>query len=173
MCLLLKRLDCNHELIQMQFGIYPLFVVFHFRFSNQVMSWALQTDMLWKWILAMIWCEMKVYTSTVLLCYCNLCLCNRNRGISSSLPTLVTVMSTPSCQPKSYMERRQITASVSRYHSLSQTGAEVLISSMLNPLCFDVTSLSSPRSAVRRGTWSCFVQTTSRPGPAGSQPCAC
>lgn len=33
--------------------------------------------------------------------------------------------------------------------------------------------LSSPQSPAQRGTWSCCAPTTSRPGPAGSRPCAC
>lgn len=39
--------------------------------------------------------------------------------------------------------------------------------------CFLPTSHLSPQNAVLPGTWSCFVQMTSRPGPAGLQPCAC
>lgn len=68
----------------------------------------------------------------------------RNQGISSSSLTSVTVMSTLCCQPKNYTEHLQSLASV-----------------------------SSPQTAVQLGTWSCFVPMMSRPGPAGSQPCAC
>lgn len=52
-------------------------------------------------------------------------------------------------------------------------GARVLIPGMLNSFCLLLTPSSSPQSVVQLGTWSCFVRMMSRPGPAGSQPCAC
>ncbi len=54
---------------------------------------------------------------------------------------------------------------VQRQHnsSIDSQHAELLLS----------PCVSSPQSVVQRGTWSCFVQMMSRPGPAGSQPCAC
>lgn len=115
---------------------------------------------------------------STLLYFC-LTMTYRNQGISSSLPTSVTVMSTLCCQPKSYTEHLQIMASVSRCHHFllpkpyKRSASRVLIPSMLNYFCLLVTSFSSPQSVVQPGTWSCFVRMMSRPGPAGSQPCAC
>lgn len=104
----------------------------------------------------------------------------RNQDISSSLPTLVTVMSTQCCQPKNYMAHLQIMASVSRcqhclgiFKPYKRSTSRVLSPSILNSFCLLVTSFSSPQSAVQPGSWSCFVRMMNRPGPAGSQPCAC
>lgn len=67
------------------------------------------------------------YIYTVLVFYNDLSLFYRNQGISSSLPTLVTAMSTLFCQPKNYMEHLQILASVSRYHCfLSSTVTRIV-----------------------------------------------
>lgn len=105
---------------------------------------------------------------------------DRSPGISSSLQTSVTVMSTQCCQPKNSMEHRQIMASVSRYpffpsmpKEYKRSRRKVLILGVLICFCLPVTSSYSPQSVAQPGTWSCFVQMMNRPGPAGSQPCAC
>lgn len=106
----------------------------------------------------------------------------RNQDISSLLPTSVTVMSTQCCQPKNSMAHPQIMASVSRcqnflgiFKPYKRIISRVLIPSILNTFFFFllVTFFFSPQSVVQPGSWSCFVRMMNRPGPAGSQPCAC
>lgn len=131
-----------------------------------------------------IWCCMGVTICT----YYVLPPFYRNQGISSSLPTLVTAMSTLFFLQKSYMEHLQTSASVSRYYyfllsivtkiaAIKQWNAKtvlyVSIPSMLKYFWLLVISFSSPQNVVQRGTWSCFVRMMSRRGHAGSRPCAC
>lgn len=90
---------------------------------------------------------MKVHILTLFLFYCDLSLFCRNQGISSSLPTSVTVMSTQCCRPKNYMEHLQIMVSVSRYQNFlempklyKRSRSGVLIPSMLNSFLFPFNS---------------------------------
>ena len=82
------------------------------RFPDVLWRWKLEPETLTDAAFKSIW---KSIIFTVLLFYHELSLFYRNRGIFSSSQTLVTVMSTQCCQPKSYTEHLQITASVSRY----------------------------------------------------------